>query len=102
MLFKVYLLRSSGRRLPRRDVFNGPKHVGHLLTHSIDIGGERYNVAKLRPNDPMASDLVPELYEPVLLGFSILAFRLRGYERVDSARGVQGVVQEWHCEPPDK
>lgn len=98
MIFKVLLLRNRGRRLPWRDVVNGPRHVGHLITHSIDIAGERYNVATLRPVDPMAEPPVPALYEPVLLGFSVLAFRLRGFERVDTARGAFGAVQEWHCE----
>jgi hypothetical protein len=40
------------------------------------------------------------LYQPVLLGFSTLAFRLRGFERVERGASVFGVVQEWHCELP--
>lgn len=40
----------------------------------------------------------PALYEPVLLGFAPLAFRIRGFERVDAANGSCGVVQEWHVE----
>jgi hypothetical protein len=38
------------------------------------------------------------LYQPVLLGFAPLAFRLRGFERVEGHDGGDGVVQEWHVE----
>src|SRR5687767_9321495 len=70
--FKVYLLRRRGRRLAWRDVQNGPRHVGELVTHAVDIGNERYTVATLRPLDPAAAASIPELYEPVLVGFSTL------------------------------
>lgn len=100
MRFKVFVLRSAGRRRPQRDVMNGPGHVGDLLTHFIEIGGERYKVAKLRAADPLSPSLVPDLYEPVLLGFSAFAFRLRGFERAERGGTSMGVVQEWHCEEP--
>ena len=100
MLFKVSLLRSRGRRLAWRDVANGPHYVGQLTTYTTDIDGARYHIATLRPAQPMEDALVPELYEPVLVGFSVLAFRLRGFERVAAARGAFGAVQEWHCELP--
>ena len=100
MRFKVYLLRRRGRRLAWRDVVNGPCHVGEVVTHGVEMGTERYLVATLRPPDPIAAAPVPELYEPVLVGFSTLAFRLRGYERVEAANGHFSVVQEWHCELP--
>jgi len=100
MLFKVSLLRSRGRRIPWRVVVNGPHYVVHLATDSTEIDGERYHVATLRPAQPMQEVLVPELYEPALVGFSVLAFRLRGFERVAAARGAFGAVQEWHCELP--
>jgi hypothetical protein len=98
--FKVYLLRQRGRRLPWRSVVNGPRHVGDLVTHTVDIAGQRYSVATLRPLDPVAELPIPELYEPILLGFSPLAFRLRGFERIESTAGHFSVVQEWHCELP--
>jgi hypothetical protein len=100
MLFKVSPLRNRGRRLPWRDVVNGPHYVGQLTTHTTEIDGERYYVATLRPMEPKQDALLPELYEPVLVACSILAFRLRGFERVAAARGAFGAVQEWHCEPP--
>ena len=83
-----------------RHVVNLPAHVGQLLTHSVEIAGQRYHVATLRPVDPMADALVPDLYEPVLLDFAVAAFRLRGFERVEVDGGHVGVVQEWHCEEP--
>jgi hypothetical protein len=81
-------------------VQNGPRYVGSLITHAVDMGNERYTVATLRPLDPVVAPSVPDLYEPVLLGFSPLAFRLRGFERIESASGGYSVVQEWHCELP--
>jgi hypothetical protein len=43
---------------------------------------------------------VPPLYEAILLGFAPMAFRLRGFERVEGGREAYAVVQEWHCELP--
>lgn len=96
MKFKVYLLRRAGRRLDWREVRNGSCHLGHLISHAVDIGGERYAVLSLRPEHPVQSAAVADLYEPVLVGFHMLAFRLRGFERL----GRGAVVQEWHCELP--
>jgi hypothetical protein len=99
--FRVFLLRRRGRQRPWREVQNGPSYVGEVITHSVDVKGQRYQIATVRPADPMRQVLIPELYEPVLLGFWTLAFRLRGFERVDdSANGQLSVVQEWHCEAP--
>jgi hypothetical protein len=98
--FKVYLLRRRGRRLPWRDVQNGPRYVGELLTYSRALGDERYTVLTLRPDDPIAEPLVAELYEPALLRFAPLAFRLRGFERLEGPEGDFTVLQEWHCELP--
>ena len=98
MRFKVYLLRRRGRRLSRRDVFNGRTYTGTLVSHVEPHNGEQYNVLQLQPSDPMSTDRPPTLYEPVLLGFAPLAFRLRGFERVEGRDGGYGVVQEWHVE----
>ena len=100
MKFKVYLLRKRGRRLRWRDVQNGPRHVGHLVTHSCTIGETHYTVLTLRPDDPVAEAPIPELYEPALSRFALLAFRLRGFERLEDSSGGFAVVQEWHCELP--
>jgi hypothetical protein len=100
MRFKVYLLRYQGRRLAWRDVINGPKYVGDLVSEQVTLGEERYNVISLRAEDPVAPSPIPPLYEPVLLGFFTLAFRLRGFESVNRGTSAFGVVQEWHCEMP--
>jgi hypothetical protein len=98
--FKVYLLRRRGRRLSRREVFNGPGYIGALITHVEEHNGEQYSVLSLQPTDPMSSERPPPLYEAQLLGFAPLAFRLRGFERVEGNDDGYGVVQEWHVEMP--
>jgi hypothetical protein len=100
MKFKVFLLRRRGRRLPWREVQNGPYYVGDLIARTQDFGRKRYHVAALRPADPLGQSMIPELYEPVLSGFAPLALRLRGFERVEGLGGGYAVVQEWHCEAP--
>ena len=101
MRFKVFQLRRKGRRLRWRDVINGPSHVGNLQSHTIDHRGARYNVITLLSIEaPVSGAIIPDLYEPVLLGFSPLAFRLRGFERWDGPEGAFSVVQEWHVEEP--
>ena len=62
--------------------------------------GEQYSVLRVMPGDPMSTDCPPPLYEAVLLGLAPLAFRLRGFERVEGEDGGFGVVQEWHVEEP--
>lgn len=47
---------------------------------------------------PGGYDKPPPLYEPVLLGFAPIAFRLRGFERVGRGNDAYTVVQEWHVE----
>ena len=44
----------------------------------------------------MSNDRPPTLYEPVLLGFAPIAFRLRGFERVEGREDGYSVVQERH------
>lgn len=66
----------------------------------MDVGGEQCRVVTLRPTDPVAQRLVSELYEPVFTVFAPLAFRLRGFERVEGKDGRYSVVQEWHFELP--
>ena len=98
MRFKVYLLRRRGRRLASREVKNGRSYIGALVTHVEPHNGEQYSVLQLQPTDPRSTDRPPPLYEPVLLGFAPLAFRLRGFERMPERDGGYSVVQEWHCE----
>jgi hypothetical protein len=99
--FKVYLLRNGGRRRAWRSVINGPSYIGDLRSRTLQRGGGRYHVLELfQPQAPAAGSPIPELFEPVLVGFSPLAFQIRGFERVESTDGPVGVVQEWHCERP--
>ena len=102
MQFKVFQLRRKGHRLTWRNVINGPSYVGDLQSHLIDCGGgERYSVITLHSIEaPVSGRVIADLYEPVLLGFSPLAFRLRGFERWEGPEGAFSVVQEWHCERP--
>lgn len=100
MRFRVFPLRVKGRRLPWREVQNGPSYTGDLVTYYMEVRGERYAVATLMSPEPAQGNLLPDLYEPVLLGFAPLAFRLRGFERLKGAQGPMSVVQEWHVEMP--
>ena len=71
------------------------------MSHRERLVDERYNVIALHSIDsPITAAPIPELYEPVLLGFVPLAFRRRGFERVDGPDGRFSVIQEWHYEAP--
>jgi hypothetical protein len=96
--FKVFLLRRQGRRLSLREARNGPAFVGTLVSYREVHNGEQYDVLRLQPSDPMSTEHPQPLFEPTLLGFAPLAFRLRGFERIESKDGPRGVVQEWHIE----
>jgi hypothetical protein len=96
--FKVVCLRNRGRRLPWSEARNGPWHVGDLVSRYVNVKGQRHNVLALRPADPMAEAPIADLYEPLLVGFALLAFRIRGFERAEGPHGAFAVLQEWHCE----
>lgn len=91
MLFRVRLMRTKGRRRPRKEIHNGPYYDGDIQIAEVKYGEQHYKVATLLDG---ARRGLPELFEPVLDGMVPLAFTLRGYER----NGDQAVVQEWHCE----
>lgn len=94
-------MRNAGRKLTWREVINGSSHTGSLQSHRVERGGVQYHVLSLLQTDsPKDGSVIPELYEPVLLGFSTLAFRIRGFERLGGEDDAIGVVQEWHCEAP--
>jgi hypothetical protein len=96
--FKVYPMRKKGRRISLRDVKNGPSYVGDLRSHVLRLGDENYNVITLfSGNKAVAEHILPDLFEPVLVGFSTLAFQVRGYERIAGKDGYHAVIQEWHC-----
>ena len=81
MRFRVYSLRYHGRRRPWRDVIDGNSFEGDLLTYRRNAGNSVYLVATLiERNRPVDSALLPELFEPVLVGMAPQAMRLRGFE----------------------
>jgi hypothetical protein len=92
---RVYPLRRRGRRLPWREVCNGPSFEGDLSTYYLSLPGGRYFVAKLVVSgDALCKPLLPELYEPVLTSLGNGTLVLRGFER----EGEVATVQEWRCE----
>ena len=93
-------MRVSGRRLPWREVVNGPVFDGDLVTFELQVRGRWVRAATLSGRDPAAPKQLPDLYEPVLLGIATAAFQLRGFERQDGPEGPFAVVQEWHCQLP--
>ncbi len=100
MYVRVRPLRLRGRRLPWDEVLNGPTYTGDLVTYGTPTRHGIVQAATLLMQDPAAPKGIRDLYEPVLLTMSTLAFRLRGFERQDGPEGPFGVVQEWHCEVP--
>src|SRR5262245_41498479 len=100
MRCRVYMLRRGGRRLPWRDVQNGPSYEGDLRTYHLGatgVGRYYYVAALVRPGDAKCTPLVPRLYEPVLVGIGDGVISLRGFERVGTNEEPVAVVQEWYC-----
>ena len=62
--------------------------------HSMNGAQKSYKAATLRTGAPKDPDLLPELYEPVLVTIGGTGFLLRGFESVEGA----SYAQEWHCE----
>ena len=100
MKVRVYPMRQRGRRLPWRDIENGPSFVGTLLSYRIKHGEQDFEAVTLKSGDPVQENPLQDLYEPMLVGFATNAFVLRGYERLDTSEGAVGVVQEWQCKDP--
>ena len=62
MRWRVYPLRRRGRRLPWREVANGPSFEGDLSTYCLSLPSGRYFVATLvAPGDALCKPLLPEL-----------------------------------------
>jgi hypothetical protein len=101
MKVRVYPMRSKGRRLPWREIQNGPSYVGTLTSFTTRYGEGTYNAIALDTGTAVEKrNPLPDLFEPVLMGFAPNAFVLRGYERVETPEGTIGVVQEWQCKDP--
>ena len=100
MKVRVYPMRKRGRRLPWREIENGPSFVGMLLSYRVKHGEQDFEAISLQSGSPAEGKPLLDLYEPVLVGFATNAFVLRGYERLDTPEGAIGVVQEWQCRDP--
>ncbi len=86
---------ASLARSSKRPVFY--RRSCNLPPSSWQRGLQRCRLAAFATQDRYRAT---KLFEPVLIGFAIHAFRLRGFERVEGADGAVGVVQEWHCTAP--
>src|SRR5437879_7492451 len=91
MQFRVYPMRQRGRRLPWREIENGPSYVGTLQSYRIKHGEQDYNAVGLSAGTPAEAKPLPDLYEPTLVLFAQNAFVIRGFERVDTSEGTIGV-----------
>ena len=90
MHFKVRPLRIRCRRLPWREVLNGPVFEGDLRSCERPSRNGVVEALTLAQLDPAVPKPLPNLYEPVLLGFAPLAFQIRGFEHHE---GPGGAVQ---------
>ena len=91
----VYPLRCRGRRLPWREVQNGPGFEGELRTHYLTLTDARYFVASLvAPGDALCKPLLPELWEPILVNAGNWVLVLRGFERAGDDPDGAATVQE--------
>ena len=102
MKFSVITMRRDGIRIDRRDLFNQPRHRGDLRVeqHTDDLLGRASYVARLiDPSAPIASDVLPPLYDVRLVGMSQLAFVLAGIERQTGRAFVRELGQSWLIQP---
>ena len=95
MRVRVKAMRRQGRRVSENGTLAGERSAGELTLQTVVGGRGAYAVATLKggsaPKDP---DLLPPLYEPVLVAVGGTGFLLRGFE----SAGDASYVQEWHCE----
>jgi hypothetical protein len=48
MHFRVYPMRQRGRRLPWREIENGPSYVGALISYTTEHGDGSYSALSLQ------------------------------------------------------
>jgi hypothetical protein len=97
MRFAVSLLRHRGRPLPRDEVFGSCALVGDVRIEEIrDEALMRYVRIVLVLERPRASNVLAELFEPVIIAMNASAFTLSGVER----RGEQAFAQGWLVRDP--
>jgi hypothetical protein len=95
---RVHLLRRRARRVPRKEIENGPVYEGELSAYYMNGKGERFFVAGLSGPRPLMVRVLPDLYEPALVALGERVMILRGFERLGEGDAACAVVQEWHCE----
>jgi hypothetical protein len=76
MKVRVYPMRQRGRRLPWREIENGPSFVGTLLSYRVKDGEQDFQAVSLQSGSPAHGKPLPDLYEPTLEGFAVNAFTL--------------------------
>ncbi len=94
MRARVTVMRKQGRRVGQYGSLAAKAVTGTLGMHSLTGGQNSYTAATLKGSAPKDPDLLPPLYEPVLVTITSGSVLLRGFESVDGA----SFVQEWHCE----
>jgi hypothetical protein len=101
--FSVTRLRIRGVRLPERAWSRQPCVTGDLRTFRIKdaLTGEYVERAVVSSPGSQAP-LLPELTDFRLVAAAPLALLLRGFERVDTARGPIDYVQEWWIRKPEE
>ncbi len=70
MNFRGYPMRQRGRRLPWREIENGPSYVGALISYTTKHGENSYSALALQSGNPAESKSLPALYEPALVLFA--------------------------------
>jgi hypothetical protein len=97
MFVRLKLLRRDGERLPPHEVTELHYEAGQLVMVREHGQGRflRYQRAACAPG---IGELA-RLYRPEVVDMDGDAMVIRGIERVSTARGARGVVQEWMLTP---
>jgi hypothetical protein len=94
MRVRVFALRQRGRRTGGYGSL-APQGIAGSIGMYTQLHGDRsIAAATLKGSAPKEPDLLPPLYEPVLVALTNQGLLLRGYESVEGA----AYVQEWRCE----
>lgn len=99
MFARLKLLRRDGERLPPEEVTELCREVGQLVM-AREVGQGRF----LRYQQPACAPGMGELarlYRPEVVDIVSGSMVVRGIERVSTARGARGVVQEWVLLPAE-
>ena len=95
MRARVTLMRRRGVRLPDREISSARTFEGNLTAAYLR---QCFYATLHDPMRQVGGPIIPDLYDAVLVGVGNDALLLRGIERIPTAEGGLGVVQEWRCE----